>query len=344
MHPGEHTTDAIKLLSRAQSRAARLDHGATGTEHLLFAMLDAGTPTARALAPGARDAGRLMGVIASLDPPHWVSEDDETASPDVEADAMVTAALREAHFCTRKRGRIPGEPPPATPALRACLRGALVHAGPAPVLPSHLLLGLLDLRGSRAVDALRLRRIDRDAVAAAVDPAREEPAAHPSVALLRKSGVFGGRTRFWMRWLSSGFGSPVLMGVVAEATRQAVRRGGAEVEPVDLLLGVLSLDGLVEWSGDRLPDRVAAEVLKAHGVDLPGLLPVVRVPAVPLGESVPLGEQARRSLTAARLRVADRGSEAVGTGDLVVTLLDEIGPLLAGAGHDVRALRAALAG
>ena len=342
MHPGEHTTDSIKLLSRAQSRAARLRHGATGTEHLLFAMLDAGTPTARALAPGLRDAGRLMGVIASLDPAHWVSEDDETAPPDEEADAIVTAALREAHFSTRKRG--PGEPPPPTPALRACLRGASAHAGADPVRPAHLLLGLLDLRGSRAVEALRVRRVDRDAVAAAVDPAREETTEHPSVALLRRSGVFGGRARLSMRWLSSGYGSPVLMAVAAEAVRQAVRRGGAEAEPVDLLLGVLSLDRLVERSGERLPGR-AAEVLRAHGVDLPGLLPVVRVPAVPLGKTVALGAEARRGLTAARLRAADGGAEVVGTEDLVVALLDgAVGPLLTGSGHDVAALRAALTG
>ncbi|HEX6341468.1 Clp protease N-terminal domain-containing protein [Umezawaea sp.] len=343
MHPGEPTTDATTLLSRALARAARLDHEVTATDHLLFVMLNAEASTARALTPGARDAGSLMGVIASLDPPHWVSADDETEPPEQEADALVTAALREAHYTTRKRGRIVGQPPPPTPALRACLRRAFVHAGTDPVLPSHLLLGLLDLRGSRAVEALRLRRIDADAVAAAVDPALDDPSEPLSVAVLRKSGAFGGKPGLVMRWLSSGVGSPVLTAVIAEASRQAVRRGGAEVEPVDLLLGLLSLDRLVEWSGHRLPDRAALEVLHAHGVDLPGLLPLVRVAPAPLGESVALGAEARRSVNAARLRVADRGASAVGTEDLVAVLLDgPVGPLLADAGHDVTALRTAL--
>ena len=338
MHQGEHTADAVRLLSRAMTRATRLHHTATGTEHLLFIMLHVGTPTARALAPGLRDAGKLMGTIAGVDP-HWISQDDEAAPPDVEADAVVTATLREAHWSARDRGRVPSAPPAPTPSLRACLRGALVHAGAGPVTPAHLLLSLLDLRGSRAVEALRLRKVDRDAVIAAVARLREEPAEQPAVALLRKSGVFGGRAGLMTRRLSSGYGSPVLLAVTAEAKRQAVRRGGSEVEPIDLLLGVLSLDRLVADTGRRLPGCSTADVLRIHGVDLPGLMSAVRVPPVPLGVSMPLGAAARRSLSAARLRVADCGAKA-----LVATLLDgPLAPLLAAVGHDVPALRMALA-
>ncbi len=345
MHPGEHTTDAIKLLSRALARAARLDHAATATDHLLFVMLDSGSPTARALTSGPSDAGTLMGVIASLDPPHWVSQDDETAPPDAEADAVVAAALREAHWSTRDRGgRIRGVLPAPTPALRTCLRAALVHAGEDPVTPSHLLLGLLDVRDSRAAEALRLRRIDRDAVVAAVDPAGEEPSEHPSVALLRRARVFGGRAGLISRWLNSGYSSPVLAAVTGEAQRQAVRRGRSEVDPVDLLLGVLSLDRIVAHTGRRLPGGATADALRTRGVDLPGLVPVVRVPPEPFGVSVPMGAATRRSLTAARLRVADGGGTAVGVKDLVAALLDgPVGPLLTAAGHDVPALRTAVA-
>lgn len=343
MHPGEHTPDAVRLLSRALSRSARLGDPATGTEHLLFVMLHAGTPTARALAPGVSDAGTLMGTIVGTDP-HWVSRDDEAAPPDAEADAVVIATLREAHWSTRHRGRIPSAPPAPTPSLRACLRGALVHAGNQPVTPAHLLLGLLDLRGSRAVEALRLRQVDRAAVIAAVARLREEPTEQPAVALLRKCGAFGDRVGLMTRWLSSGYGSSVLLAVTAEAERQAVRRGSAEVEPVDLLLGVLSLDRLVADTGRRLPGG-GADVLRTHGVDLPGLMPAVRVPPVPLGISVPQGAAARRTLTATRLRAADGGRASVEAEDLLVTLLDgPVGPLLAAAGHDVPALRTALAG
>jgi hypothetical protein len=342
MHPGEHTPDAVRLLSRALARAARLGDPATGTDHLLFVMLQGGTPTARALAPSASGAGKLMGTIVGTSP-HWVSRDDEAAPPDAEADAFVTATLREAHWSTRHRGRIRGALPPPTPSLLACLRGALVHAGTDPVTPAHLLLGLLDLRASRADEALRLRQVDRDVVVAAAARAREEPTEQPAVALLRKAGVFGDRPGLFTRWLSSGYGSPVLPAVTVEAERQAVRRGAAEVEPVDLLLGVLSLERLVADTGRRLPGG-AADVLRAHGVDLPGLVSAVRVPPVPLGDSVPVSAEARRTLSAARLRVADGGRVSVDAEDLLVALLDgPVGPLLADAGHDVPALRAALA-
>jgi ATP-dependent Clp protease ATP-binding subunit ClpA len=352
----EHTPEAVRTLSRALARAARLGHPATGTEHLLFALLDAGTPTARALAPGVNDAGALMGTIAALDPPDWISGDDDVTEPDGDADRHVTAVLREAEWSAGSRAR---PAVPASPALWNCLRGALVHAEQTGVVTSsHFLVALLGLPHSRAVEALRLRRVDRDTVAAAIDRSIAEfdlSAVAPeatAVAILRRSGAFGHRTGLVTRWLSrmAGHGSPVLFAVRAEALRQAVRRGRSEVDSADLLLGVLSLDHLLVLAGRKLATaaNTGAETLTAQGIDLCTLVRSAVVdPPEPLGESLPTNASARRALTKARLLATDQNAPEVGTAHLVSALLDEpdgpVAALLTAAGHDVPRLRDAVA-
>jgi ATP-dependent Clp protease ATP-binding subunit ClpA len=265
--------------------------------------------------------------------------------------------LREAEWSAGSRAR---PAVPASPALWTCLRGALVHAEQAGVVTSsHFVVALLGLPHSRAVEALRLRRVDRDTVAAAIDRSIAEshlsaeiaPEA-TAVAILRRSGAFGHRTGLVTRWRSrmAGHGSPVLFALRAEAMRQAVRRGRSEVDSADLLLGVLSLDHLLVVAGRKLATaaNTGAETLTAQGIDLCTLVRSAVVdPPEPLGESLPTNASARRALTKARLLATDQNAPEVGTAHLVAALLDEpdgpVAALLTAAGHDVPRLRDAVA-
>ncbi|MGC4942549.1 Clp protease N-terminal domain-containing protein [Kribbella sp. DT2] len=338
----DHTTEAVRMLSRALARAARLGHPATGTEHLLFALLDAETPTAKALAPRLNDAGALMGTLAAQEPTDWISTDTVEAAvpgttrPDAAQDRSTDAVLREADRLRKKREVAA---PPATPALRACLRGATVHADGPVVTSSHLLASLLDLPGCRAVEALRLRRVDRTTVATALDLSAGTSPEAAAQDVLQRTGAFpSGFTGWLVQWMR-GRESSMLFGAAREAKRQAVRRGRAEVDSADLLLGVLSLDRLMLQAarGEATSSDTGAAVLAARGIDLGSLLPAATVnPPQPLEQSLPVHGSARRVRARAHLIAADENAREIGTAHLVAALLEEhdgpVGDLLTAAG------------
>lgn len=330
------------MLSRALARAARLGHPTTGTEHLLFALLDAETPTAKALAPRLNDAGALMGTLAAQDPPDWISTDnadpaapagkprttagmaadaDTGASADVEH--LVAAVLREADWGRKKRAIAAAA---ATPALRACLSGAVVHAGGQVVTSSHFLAALLDLPGCRAVEALRLRRVDRAAVAAALDLSAGTSPAAAAHDVLRRTGSFpGGLTGRLAKWMR-GSETPMLFGAAAEARRQALRRGRGEIDSADLLLGVLSLDRLLLQAGrdEGTPADTGAATLAAEGIVLSRLLAAAAVdPPQPFERPFPVHSSARQARTRARLIASDENAPEIGTAHLAAALLEE---------------------
>ncbi|GAB2570901.1 Clp protease N-terminal domain-containing protein [Kribbella endophytica] len=333
----DHTTEAVRMLSQALARSVRLGHPATGTEHLLFALLDAETPTAKALAPGSNDAGALMGTIAAFDPAEWISSDSVAGRPDAAADRIVSAVLREADSRRRKREVAST---PATPALRECLRGALVHAAGPVVTPSHFLLALLDLPGSRAAEALRLRGVDHDTVAAALDPAAGTSPQEAAQDVLRRSGAHGHGITRWVVKRLKGRESPMLFGVGMEARRQAVRRGRAAVDSADLLLGVLSLERLVTQARCDQATAVdtGAAILAARGIQLETVLGAAVVdPPQPLGPTLPADGSAKRARLRTQLLASGENAPRIGTTHLVTALLEEqdgpVADLLAAAGY-----------
>ncbi|MFJ5224889.1 Clp protease N-terminal domain-containing protein [Streptomyces sp. NPDC088400] len=344
----EIESDVMETLVRMLRRAARLEIRTVGTEHLLFALVRGDTEAGAALAPGVSDAGALSGVVAAREDGVWVHHEhaDDGAAPAPEDEVEVTAAWREAQWLAAENysRSLPdgwdGWPEPSE-ALRSCLLRALRLAreeGTPGVRCRHVARVLLDLPGSRAVEALKLRRVDLTSAASALDAQAVAEAGTPgpesrTVVLLRRAGLLGERGTWWTRalmsWMSraAGDGSPVLLAVRSEANRQAVRCGRREVEPVDLLLAIQGLDRALTVAGRSLPEGIvplntAAALMRSHGVRPSTLIAgAIEAEPAPVTAEVPYSTETERVIAAARLLAAEHGSRAVGTVHLLAALL-----------------------
>lgn len=353
----EFEFDVMDLLVEALRHAVKYEAPVVGTDTLLAALVMGDTDAGAAIAPGMRKAGALSGVISGRAGRGWASDDEGDGGPvAVGADeAEVTAAWREARWRiglgARESAAESGRVLPAmSGALRACLLLALTSAraeGAISVRCRHVARALLDLPGSRAREALLLRRLDTGAAATALDgvdakeSAGTEGPESRGVTLLRRAGTLGRKgsgnklSRAIASWTSgaSRDGSPMLFAVTGEAVRQAVRCGRGAVESVDLLLGVLALDRALPVAGRSLPASLAAansapDLLRRHGVRQTSLVHAATA-AEPVPESawedggVWLSADAQRVLAGARLSAAEHGSPTVGTVHLLAALLDE---------------------
>ncbi|MFI6937151.1 hypothetical protein [Streptomyces sp. NPDC050287] len=351
----EFEPDVMDLLVGALRRGVRHELPAVGTDTLLGELVMGDTDAGAAIAPGMRKAGSLSGMISGLAGRGWVSDDEAYDAPvaaGAEADGVeVDAAWREAGWRFGLGSRVPASQsgpvlPPLTGAMRGCLLLALRSAraeGTISVRCRHVARALLDLRGSRAREAMLLQRLDTAAAATALDaldasaPARTEGPESRGVALLRRAGTLGRSGNRLTRALTSWFsgtpvnGSPVLFAVSVEAVRQAVRCGRAAAEPVDLLLGILALDRALSVAGHSLPGSLAdanaaAALMRRHGVRQVSLVSsasAIPSAAVPDGDGVRLSAAADRIMAVARLSAAEHGSPTVGTVHLLSALLDE---------------------
>lgn len=352
----EFAWDAVELLAHAVRHAAERPSPAVGTEHLLVALLGDTEEPGAALVPGGRESGAIRGQIRARDEQNWARDDagDEGVGAVPEDDEVeVTAVWREALWSANRSRREDAAPAPRpSEALRRTLLGALRLAreeGAPDAHERHLARALLDVRESRALEALSLRRVDMAASAAALDAQVEavraggEPwpaeaaGARGAVRVLRSAGLLGERGVWWTRgmmtWLArtSGDGSPVVLVLCNEAQRQSVRHGRTETEPVDLLLAVLALDRGLTVAGlslpeDLLPVNSAADALRSAGVHESDLFRAAAAAAGPSPQAaVPSGPKRSvatdKTVAAARLLAADRKDRTVGTTHILTALL-----------------------
>ncbi|OON72078.1 Clp protease N-terminal domain-containing protein [Streptomyces tsukubensis] len=261
--------------------------------------------------------------------------------------------------------------PPMTGALRVCLREALEAArdeGTLSVRVRHVARALVESPDTRAREAMVVEKLDIGAASAALDALRgsdevPEPAA---VLVLRKAGTFGKSgnplSRKFTAWIlggGAGFGSAVVAVVRSEARRGAVRRGASEPRPVDVLLGILTLDRSLTVAGRELPEKLTganqgARLLRRHGARQDAVARVM-LPSTGVAEEAPVevvgtAEFEQRLLHVTQYTASAQGSSTVGTTHLLAALLDgtgtdaesaaEIERVLTESGVDVAGLRA----
>lgn len=297
------STQVRSVLFSAAGTAARPGSAFVGTEDLLIGLA------------GMNGVGRrtplksLRRRAVSRWTDGWADDDGGVGG---EADAVVTALLREAHHREGKPVR------PESRALRSCLRQALTDAGDGVLTTTHLALALLRQETGRAAELFAAERVDIEALITAVHEATEPEHPH-AVDLLRSAGALEGDPGggFW-RWAmrpvvrSGCLGAPVLPMVVGEARRLAASAGRSEAAAIDLVMAVLAIDRQLTGAGLRLRPEYetgGAAALRAAGVDEASLVSVEAV-AVDVGEVI---EGAKRA-------AAERGDEVVGTAHLLMTL------------------------
>ncbi|RII12033.1 hypothetical protein DSC45_27470 [Streptomyces sp. YIM 130001] len=386
-HDADATTeferDVVGLLLEAMKTVAKQEREDVGTESLLSALVAGDSAAGSAVAPGMRAAGSLGGSIGSRGTSVWISDDAGDGAAETPQDGReIDACWREVRQEEAKRLRWKNrkkteeeqaavEIPPMTGALRSCLRKALEAArqeDSRSVRVRHVARALVDLPGTRALEALVVEKLDLSAVPAALDALRgSDPVPEPgSVLMLRKTGTFGRSgnplTRKFSAWIfggGAGFGSAVVSAVRAEALRGAVRRGAPEQEPVDVLLGILALDRSLAVAGRELPENLTganrgAELLRRYGarqdVLARGLAPSTGVVEGDAREVAGSADFERRLLHVTQFIAAARDSPTVGTTHLLAALIDragtdaataaEIERVLTESGVDVAGLRA----
>ncbi|MEU3897182.1 Clp protease N-terminal domain-containing protein [Streptomyces sp. NPDC045251] len=377
----EFERDVVKLMLETMRAVAKQERDDVGTEGLLYALVSGDWAAGSAIAPGTRASGSLGGSIGSRGTSVWISGDagdDTVGSPEDERE--IDAFWREVRheearrlrWKNRKEEQARVELPPATAAVRACLRKALEAAREertASVRVRHVARALMALPDTRAHEAMVVEKLDVAAASAALDALRgsDEVPEPGSVLMMRKAGAFGKSgnplTRKFTAWIfggGAGFGSPVVAAVRSEAQRSAVRRGAPETEPVDVLLGILALDRSLAVAERGLPEELAGanrggELLRRHG-GRHGAVARVLLPATGVAEEAEPPEVAgsadfeRRLLHVTQFTASAQGSPTVGTTHLLAALLDEKGTdaesvaeverVLTESGADVDGLRA----
>ncbi|AGP58201.1 hypothetical protein [Streptomyces rapamycinicus] len=383
----EFEREVVKLLLEAMRAVAKQERGDLGTESVLYALVSGDSAAGSAIAPGMRDSGSLSASIGCRGTSVWVSDDagDGTAgSPDDEReiDALWRGVRQEEakRLRWKNRKKKEGEEgeeghslelPPMTGAVRTCLRKALEAAreeGTISVRVRHVARALVELPGTRAREAMVVEKLDVPAALTALDALRgSDEAPEPgSVLMLRKAGTFGKSgnplTRKFTAWIfggGAGFGSAVVGAVRAEARQAAVRRGASEIEPVDVLLGILALDRSLTVAGRELPEKLTganqgAELLRRYGARQDAvarlLLPTTGVAEEEPPEVGGAADFERRLLHVTQFTAAAQDSPTVGTTHLLAALLDETGTdaesaaeierVLTESGADVAGLRA----
>jgi len=381
----EFERDVVKLLLEAMRAVGKQEREDVGTESVLYALVSGDSAAGSAIAPGMRASGSLSGSIGVRGTSVWVSEDagDGTAgSPDDERE--IDAFWREVRLEETKRLRWKNrkqkeeqgqeqeslELPPMTGALRTCLRKALEAAreeGTVSVRVRHVARALVGQPDTRAREAMVLEKVDIPAASMALDALRgsDEVPEPGSVLILRKAGTFGKSgnplTRKFTAWIfggGAGFGSAVVGAVRTEAPRGAVRRGAPEMEPVDVLLGILALDRSLTVAGRELPEQLTganqgAALLRRHGVRQDAVTRVL-LPTTGVADEEPRevrghADFEQRLLHVTQFTASAQGSPTVGTTHLLAALLDkgtdaesaaEIERVLTESGADVAGLRA----
>ncbi|MFJ2215251.1 Clp protease N-terminal domain-containing protein [Streptomyces sp. NPDC101062] len=378
----EFERDVVKLLLETMSKVAKQEREEVGTESVLNALVSGDSAAGSAIAPGMRASGSLSGSIGCRGTSVWVSDDTGDGAAGAPGDEREIDALwREVRQEETKRLRWKNrkkkkkqesiELPPMTGALRSCLRKALEAAreeGAISVRVRHVARALVELPDTRAREAMVVEKLDVSAASTALDALRgSDEAPEPgSVLVLRKAGTFGKSgnplTRKFTAWVfggGAGFGSAVVGVVRSEAQRGAVRRGASEMEPVDVLLGILALDRSLTVAGRELPEKLTganqgAELLRRHGARQDAvarvLLPSTGVAEQEAPEVAGSVEFERRLLHVTQLTASAQGSPTVGTTHLLAALLDETGTdaesaaeiarVLTESGVDVAGLRA----
>ncbi|OEV03692.1 hypothetical protein [Streptomyces oceani] len=357
----EFERDVVVLLLEAMREAAKQERRDVGTESVLNALVSGDSAAGSAIAPGVRASGSLSGFIGTRETSVWVSDDagdGAVGDPDDqrEIDACWRGVREEEAKRLRWKNRKDQKKPeekreslellPMTGAVRTCLRRALEAAreeGSVSVRVRHVARVLVELPDSRAHEAMTVQRLDVSAAVIALEASRgsdETPEPAP-VLVLRKAGTFGKSgnplTRKFTAWIfggGAGFGSAVMGVVLSEIRRGAVRRGAAEAEPVDVLLGILALDRSLTVAGRELPEKLTAAnqgaaLLYRHGVRQDALARLL-LPATGVAEGEPPevasdSDFQRRLVHVAQLTAAAHGSPTVGTTHLLAALLDETG-------------------
>ncbi|RFU82636.1 hypothetical protein DY218_31845 [Streptomyces triticagri] len=380
----EFERDVVQLFLEAMNRAAKEERTDVGTESVLSALVSGDSAAGSAIAPGIKASGSLGGSIGARGTSVWISADAgdgavEAPQDGREIDAFWREVRQEQAKRLRWRNRRKDEVaaavelPPLTGALRACLRRSLETArqrGALSVRVGDVAYALLALPDTRAREAMTVEKLDISAACAALQRSLgEDPAPEPgSVLMLRTAGTFGRSgnplTRKFTAWVfggGAGFGSAVVSAVRAEALRGTVRRGAAEQQPVDVLLGILALDRALTVAGRELPGRLAAdsrgaELLRRHGARQDALARVLSDSASSAAGAGDPGEVEsaapfeRRLLHVTQFTASAQGAPTVGTTHLLAALLDKAGTdetsaaeverVLTECGADVAALRA----
>ncbi|MGW5861244.1 hypothetical protein ACWFRJ_03565 [Streptomyces sp. NPDC055239] len=393
----EFERDVVELLRETMKTVAKQEREDVGTESVLYVLVSGDSAAGSAIAPGMKASGTLGGSIGCRGTSVWVSDDagdDITGTEDDERE--IDAFWREVRDEEAKRlrwknrkknereneGEKAGEEekeekqasmelPPMTGALRACLRKALEAAreeGAISVRLRHVARAMFELPDTRAREAMVVEKLDVSAASVALDGLRgcDEVPEPASVLGLRKAGTFGKSgnplTRKFMAWVlggGAGFGSAVVGVVRSEARRGVVRRGASEMEPVDVLLGILALDRSLTVAGREMPEKLAganqgAELLRRYGARQDAvaraLLPSTGVAEMDPPEIAGTAGFDQRLLHVTQLTASAQGSPTVGTTHLLAALLDETGTdaesaaeierVLTESGVDVAGLRA----
>ncbi|MGW6054933.1 Clp protease N-terminal domain-containing protein [Streptomyces sp. NPDC055189] len=389
----EFERDVVALLRETMKTVAKQEREDVGTESVLYVLVSGDSAAGSVIAPGMKASGTLAASIGCRGTSVWVSGDagdDITGTEDDERE--IDAFWREVRYEEAKRlrwknrkeekgdreGDAEGEEkqasvelPPMTNALRSCLRKALEAAreeGAVSVRVRHVARAMFELPDTRAREAMVVQKVDVSAASAALDALRgSDEAPEPATVLgLRKAGTFGKSgnplTRKFMAWIlggGAGFGSAVVGMVRSEARRGVVRRGASEMEPVDVLLGILALDRSLTVAGRELPEKLAganqgAELLRRHGARQDAvaraLLPSTGVVEEEPREIPSTAGFDQRLLHVTQLTASAAGSPTVGTTHLLAALLDETGTdaasaatierVLTESGVDVAGLRA----
>ncbi|MFE6164402.1 hypothetical protein ACFQ7F_36435 [Streptomyces sp. NPDC056486] len=384
----EFERDVVELLRETMKAVAKQEREDVGTESVLYVLVSGDSAAGSAIAPGMRASGSLGGSIGCRGTSVWVSDDSGDGSTGTEDDEREIDAFWREVRCEevkrlrwknrkKKEGVKEGEEqasielPPMTGALRACLRKALEAAreeGAISVRVSHVARAMFELPDTRAREAMVVEKLDVSAASAALDALRGcDEAPEPATVLgLRKAGTFGKSgnplTRKFMAWIlggGAGFGSAVVGVVRSEARRGVVRRGASEMEPVDVLLGILSLDRSLTVAGRELPEKLTganqgAELLRRYGARQDAVARVL-LPSTGVVEEEPpevagAADFDQRLLHVTQLTASAQGSPTVGTTHLLAALLDEAGTdaesaaeierVLTEVGVDVAGLRA----
>ncbi|WP_369200273.1 Clp protease N-terminal domain-containing protein [Streptomyces sp. PU-14G] len=379
----EFERDVVKLLLEAMRAVDKQEREDVGTESVLYALVSGDSAAGSALAPGMRASGSLGGSIGCRGTSVWISRDaDDGTAGNPQDEQEIDAFWREVRLEEAKRllwrnrkktdeEKESLEIPPMTGALRNCLRKALESAreeGTVAVRVRHVARALLELPDTRAREAMVLEKVDVTAAMTALDALRTSDEAPESgtVMVLRKAGTFGKSgnplTRKFTAWIfggGAGFGSAVVAAVRQETQRGAVRRGASQMDPVDMLLGILALDRSLTVAGRELPEELAganqgARLLRRFGAQQDAvarsLLPTTGVAEGEPTEVRGPADFERRLLHVTQFIASAQGSPTVGTTHLLAALLDETGTnaqsaaqierVLTESGADVAGLRA----
>ena len=274
-----------------------------GTEYVL----EAAAGRINTAGPGIVLLRRKVRQRLDGDSSAWRSSDEAPAmaardsadlrqAADTALDAEVTRSLREAAWIARRKLRWQfGQPAPewssgAVAATRAALVDARSH-GATHAHRLHLVTGLLADPTNRAHELLTVLGVDPSAVITdpldEFKPDQDDPAADGAgvllffralskqVSWLDRMFLLKARARRFFLFLDRQ--TPVNLGVVHEAMRQAVRLDDPQVGSVHLLVAICAIDRQLRDNGWAFKPRLAqhnraGQLLREAGVSYPTIV------------------------------------------------------------------------